>query len=58
MVLSMDYSLVELGLVGATLYFSDFILTPLMATSTIMEMLKFGLQALAVLWVDAAYKKG
>lgn len=52
------HSLAEIAIIGATLYFSDRFIAPMFAGSGIMEALKFGVQALLVLWVDGAYTKG
>lgn len=53
----MQYSIAEIAIIGATLYFSDRFVTPMFAGSGIIEALKFGLQGLIVLWVDGLYRK-
>ena len=56
-----DFTFIEIGLVGLTLYGTDRLLLSMDlfggAGDILGLLLKFGLQAFVVLWVDSIYKK-
>jgi hypothetical protein len=57
-----DYSLTELAVCGLTLYVTDRLMDPYLSEeipgNNFLGLLKFALQAWAVLYADKAYKKG
>ena len=52
-----NFSFLELGAVGITLYVTDLLLSPMFSASEITAMLKFFLQGWIVLEIDSALKQ-